>query len=36
MSVTRNIRDLFSARLMVSNERLRQTSGELLLLGGDV
>jgi acyl-CoA dehydrogenase len=36
MSVTREIRDLFSARLMVSNDRLRHTSGEVLLLGGEV
>lgn len=33
LSVTRQIRDLMGARLMVSNERLRQTSGQLLLVG---
>lgn len=36
MSVTRNIRDLMAARLMVSNERLRHTSGQILLVGGDL
>lgn len=33
LSVTREIRDLMGARLMVSNERLRHTSGQLLLAG---
>lgn len=36
LSVTRQIRDLMAGRLMVSNERLRQTSGQLLLVGGDL
>ncbi len=36
LSVTRQIRDLFAGRMMVSNERLRQTSGQLLLVGGDL
>jgi acyl-CoA dehydrogenase len=36
MSVTRQIRDLLGARLMVSNERLRHTSGQVLLVGGDL
>lgn len=36
LSVTRQIRDLMAARMMVSNERLRQTSGQILLVGGDL
>jgi acyl-CoA dehydrogenase len=36
LSVTRQIRDLMGARLMVSNERLRHTSGQILLVGGDL
>lgn len=36
LSVTRHIRDLMGARLMVSNERLRHTNGQLLLVGGDL
>lgn len=36
LSVTRQIRDLMAGRMMVSNERLRQTSGQLLLVGGDL
>lgn len=36
LSVTRHIRDLMGARLMVSNERLRHTSGQILLVGGDL
>lgn len=33
LSVTRHIRDLMGARLQVSNNRLRETSGQLLIAG---
>lgn len=36
LSVTRNLRDLMGARLMVSNERLRHTAGQVLLAGGEL
>lgn len=36
MSVSREIRDLMAARLMVSNDRLRKAGGEILMMGAQV
>lgn len=36
LSVSREIRDLMGARMMVSNDRLRRAAGETLLLGSEV
>jgi acyl-CoA dehydrogenase len=33
-SVARHLRDLYSARLMISNDRLLETNGQLMLAGG--
>jgi acyl-CoA dehydrogenase len=35
-SVSREVRDLMGARMMVSNDRLRKTGGELLMMGTEV
>ena len=35
-SVSREVRDLMGARMMVSNDRLRKTGGELLMMGAEV
>lgn len=35
-SVSREIRDLMAARLMVSNDRLRKAGGEILMMGAEV
>lgn len=35
-SVSREVRDLMGARMMVSNDRLRKAGGELLLMGAEV
>jgi acyl-CoA dehydrogenase len=35
-SVSREIRDLMAARLMVSNDRLRKAGGEILMMGAQV
>jgi alkylation response protein AidB-like acyl-CoA dehydrogenase len=36
LSVSREIRDLMGARMMVSNDRLRRAAGETLMLGSEV
>lgn len=36
LSVSREIRDLMGARMMVSNDRLRKAAGETLMLGSEV
>ncbi|MBJ7354134.1 MAG: acyl-CoA/acyl-ACP dehydrogenase [Thermoleophilaceae bacterium] len=35
-SVSREVRDLMGARMMVSNDRLRRAGGEILLMGAEV
>lgn len=36
LSVSREVRDLLAARLMVSNDRLRRAGGEILMMGAEV